>query len=119
MAFHISVLNGNYNGFDARGRKPAIVRENGGLPPQALIDAAVAQGNGFYEVLANGTLGPKLASIPAPTLTVREVKIDQAYTFLRTYAQDFILGNQTPTNAQRNNALDALIAITLLEKRND
>lgn len=114
----ISILNNVFNGVTSRPPIPPVC-EGMPRPPQALIDAAIAQGNGYYEVLMDGTLGPKMAEIPAQTYSQREIKLQQANSFLRGYARDFILGAQTPTNAQRNNALDALIAIQVIEEMGD
>lgn len=119
MPFYISIRSNKYNGYESRGAVPQIIADNYGNPPKELVDAAFAGGNGFYEVRMDGTLGPKLAAVPDPVLTVREQKLAQAHTLIRGYARDFILGNGTPTNAQRNNALDALVAITILESEAD
>jgi len=110
----ISILNNAFNGVTSRPPIPPVCAGSP-RPPQALIDEAIQGGDGYYEVLMDGTLGPRLQEIPAPTYTQRELKLQQASAYLRTYARDFILGAQTPTAAQRNNALDALIAIQVIE----
>lgn len=115
MPYFFSIKNGQYNSSHSRAPVPEAVLLNNGRPSAELLASALVAGDGFYEVLMDGTLEPKLADLPEFTYTAREQKLQQAHAFLKTYARDFIIGNGTPTNAQRNNALDALIVVTVIE----
>lgn len=115
MPYFFSIRNGQYNSSHSHAPIPEVILANGGQPTNSLLTEAITNGDGFYEVLMDGTLGVKLAQLPEFTQTAREQIVQQAYAFLKTYARDFIIGGGTPTNNQLNNALNALIAITVIE----